>query len=102
MDLLIALAASWRVLASRPVNQRSAPPLPRQDDPESPDYNVHERVDAFVEQARQHASITRGNDIIFLEGSDFTFSNADTWFVNLDRLIKAVNQVRLPIALPFG
>jgi alpha-mannosidase len=61
------------------------------DNPALEGYNLPEKVDAFVSYAQQQASAYRGNDIIFTMGSDFNYENADTWFSNLDAIIKAVN-----------
>ncbi len=36
----------------------------------------------------------RGNDILFMMGSDFNYANANAWFVNLDKLIHYANLVR--------
>jgi hypothetical protein len=36
----------------------------------------------------------RGNDILFMMGSDFNYANANAWFVNLDKLIHYTNLVR--------
>jgi lysosomal alpha-mannosidase len=35
----------------------------------------------------------RGEDIMLTMGCDFEYSNARTWFKNLDKLIKYVNAV---------
>jgi alpha-mannosidase len=56
------------------------------------DYNVDERVDAFVDQAQQYSDVIRGNDILFLMGSDFQWENANIWYKNLDKLIHYVNK----------
>jgi alpha-mannosidase len=49
-------------------------------------------VDAFVEQCRQLANVTRGPDIMLTMGSDFQFQNAHLQYKNLDKLIHYVNQ----------
>ena len=41
--------------------------------------NVASRVDDFVHAARDLANVTRGNDIMFTMGTDFTYANAITW-----------------------
>lgn len=43
------------------------------------EYNVEQRVEAFVQQCRWLASVTRGNDIMLTMGTDFTYSNAHVW-----------------------
>lgn len=65
------------------------PPL--MDDPRLAEYNVQERVDAFVERCGEQAAVTRGNDIMLTIGSDFQFANAHMQFKNLDKLIHHVN-----------
>ena len=57
----------------------------------SPPYPTAHRVDAFVEQCRQLANVTRGPDIMFTMGSDFQFQNAHLQYKNLDKLIHYVN-----------
>lgn len=44
------------------------------------DYNVHQRVEEFVQHVMRLVSMTRGNDIMLLFGSDFTYANAFSWF----------------------
>eukprot|EP00456_Euglypha_rotunda_P038373 TRINITY_DN2949_c0_g1_i3.p1 TRINITY_DN2949_c0_g1~~TRINITY_DN2949_c0_g1_i3.p1 ORF type:complete len:782 (+),score=111.62 TRINITY_DN2949_c0_g1_i3:151-2346(+) len=65
---------------------------PIQDDPHLENYNVQDRVNAFVSVSLDTASHTKGNDIMFLMGSDFQLENANTVYKNLDKLIKYVNQ----------
>lgn len=56
-----------------------------QDDPSSPEYNVPDRVNAFVAAAQEWSTQMQGNDVLFMMGSDFQYANAHAWFVNLDR-----------------
>ncbi|CAI5503332.1 unnamed protein product [Closterium sp. Naga37s-1] len=65
---------------------------PVQDDPELYDYNVQERVDKFVETALKQAESYRTNHIMWTMGDDFAYSNAVTWFRNMDKLIHYVNR----------
>lgn len=44
---------------------------PIQDDPRLDDYNVNDRVAAFVQQAKLAQSHSLGNNIMFTMGSDF-------------------------------
>ena len=62
------------------------PPTP------SPSCPTAQRVDAFVEQCRQLANVTRGPDIMLTMGSDFQFQNAHLQYKNLDKLIHYINQ----------
>ncbi|XP_047949898.1 probable alpha-mannosidase At5g13980 isoform X2 [Salvia hispanica] len=63
-----------------------------QDDIELFDYNVQERVDAFVAAAYFQANVTRSNHIMWTMGTDFKYQYAHTWFRNTDKLIHYVNQ----------
>ncbi|CAI5998616.1 unnamed protein product [Closterium sp. NIES-65] len=65
---------------------------PVQDDPELYDYNVQQRVDKFVETALKQAESYRTNHIMWTMGDDFAYSNAVTWFRNMDKLIHYVNR----------
>ena len=47
----------------------------RQDDPRLVDYNVEERVEAFVAECDKLFNVTRGNDIMITMGTDFTVRN---------------------------
>lgn len=64
---------------------------PIMDDSRLDEYNVQDRVDAFVEQCRAVAGVTRGPDIMLQLGSDFQYANAHLQYKNLDKLIRAVN-----------
>lgn len=61
------------------------------DDPEVDQYNVPEMVSKFVKQVTYDATITNGEHMMWPMGCDFQYSAADFWFLNLDKLIKAVN-----------
>ncbi|KAK6153870.1 hypothetical protein DH2020_013509 [Rehmannia glutinosa] len=63
-----------------------------QDDINLFDYNVEERVDAFVAAAFSQANVTRSNHIMWTMGTDFKYQYAETWFRNMDKLIHYVNQ----------
>ncbi|KAF3623492.1 Alpha-mannosidase [Capsicum annuum] len=82
---------------------------PVQDDVLLFDYNVQERVNAFVAAAlaQTHfnsgsentshpaawlANITRTNHIMWTMGTDFKYQYSHTWFRNIDKLIHYVNQ----------
>ncbi|KAL8557447.1 hypothetical protein ACS0TY_004754 [Phlomoides rotata] len=55
------------------------------------DYNVQERVEAFVAAALSQANITRTNHIMWTMGTDFKYQYAHTWFRQMDKLIHYVN-----------
>ncbi|ESQ41355.1 hypothetical protein EUTSA_v10012546mg [Eutrema salsugineum] len=62
-----------------------------QDDPDLFDYNVQERVNAFVAAALDQANITRTDHIMFTMGTDFRYQYAHTWFRQMDKLLHYVN-----------
>lgn len=61
------------------------------DDADDPDYNIPDFVDKFVQAALNQHSVYKGNDVMFLMGTDFMYDNAERWFANLDKLIHYVN-----------
>lgn len=63
-----------------------------QDDIDLFDYNVQERVNAFVAAAVSQANITRTNHIMWTMGTDFKYQYANSWFRQMDKLIHYVNQ----------
>uniref|UniRef100_A0A914C8W2 alpha-mannosidase n=1 Tax=Acrobeloides nanus TaxID=290746 RepID=A0A914C8W2_9BILA len=54
-------------------------------------YNIDERVDQFLKYVKEKASHQKHNNVMILMGGDFTFSNANMWYTNLDKLIRAAN-----------
>jgi len=62
------------------------------DDKQSPDYNVEKRVQEYVNAIQDQAKHYRTNDLIHTMGSDFQYQNAVPWYLNLDRLMKYVNE----------
>ncbi|VDM24376.1 unnamed protein product [Toxocara canis] len=65
---------------------------PIMDDEEEKDtYNVEQKVEAFLKHVKKQASHLRTNHVMLLMGSDFQYSNANEWFINLDKLIQYVN-----------
>ena len=62
-----------------------------QDDPRLFDYNVEERVLAFLLTVIYQASKYETNNIMMTMGSDFQYENAREWYKNLDKLIHYVN-----------
>ncbi|KAK0403102.1 hypothetical protein QR680_016716 [Steinernema hermaphroditum] len=65
---------------------------PIMDNEELEGYNVDQKVQMFVEHIKKQRSAQRHNHIMLLMGSDFQYSNANTWYTNLDKLIKYVNE----------
>ena len=66
---------------------------PVQDDPNLFDYNVNETVERFVKAAFNQAAHYKTHHILMTMGEDFQYENANTWYKNLDKLIKNVNRV---------
>ncbi|EPB79724.1 glycosyl hydrolase family 38 protein [Ancylostoma ceylanicum] len=64
---------------------------PIMDDPEMEGFNLDEKIAAFVEHVRKQASFLRSSHVMLLMGSDFQYTNANTWYTNLDKLIRYVN-----------
>ncbi|XP_078036305.1 lysosomal alpha-mannosidase II isoform X1 [Augochlora pura] len=67
---------------------------PINDDVESADYNVPERVENFLAYAKAQASHYRTNNIILTMGEDFNYQQAEMWYTNLDRLIRYVREAK--------
>ncbi|KAJ4433198.1 hypothetical protein ANN_15455, partial [Periplaneta americana] len=61
------------------------------DNVESPDYNVDQKVQDFVNFVKTQGSYYTSSNIILTMGGDFNYQDANTWFKNLDKLIKYVN-----------
>ncbi|KAK3157330.1 hypothetical protein QOZ80_2AG0119610 [Eleusine coracana subsp. coracana] len=66
--------------------------IPVQDDMLLFDYNVEERVNDFVAAAIAQANVTRTNHIMWTMGDDFNYQYAESWFRNMDKLIRHVNK----------
>ncbi|PIO65546.1 glycosyl hydrolase family 38 protein [Teladorsagia circumcincta] len=86
---------------------------PIMDNPDLEGYNLDEKISAFVEQVKRQASrqykliliiyiidyseksiqasSLRSSHVMLLMGSDFQYTNANTWYTNLDKLIQYVN-----------
>ena len=67
--------------------------MPIQDDPNLFDNNVNNTVERFVKAAYDQAAHYKTNHILMTMGEDFQYENANTWYKNLDKLIKYVNKV---------
>ncbi|XP_017767636.1 PREDICTED: lysosomal alpha-mannosidase-like isoform X2 [Eufriesea mexicana] len=62
------------------------------DDPDSPDYNVDERIHAFMQYVVDQSKVYRTNDVILTMGGDFTYQQAEMYFFNMDKLIRYVTE----------
>ncbi|CAI5454152.1 unnamed protein product [Caenorhabditis angaria] len=55
------------------------------------EFNVAEKVEKFVAHVKNQAAHQKHNHVMLLMGSDFQYTNANSWYSNLDKLIKYVN-----------
>ncbi|XP_052854491.1 lysosomal alpha-mannosidase isoform X1 [Drosophila gunungcola] len=62
------------------------------DGKHSPDNNVKERIDTFLDFAKTQSQYYRTNNIIITMGGDFTYQAAQVYYKNLDKLIRYANQ----------
>ncbi|KAL3162416.1 hypothetical protein ABBQ32_010087 [Trebouxia sp. C0010 RCD-2024] len=69
-----------------------SPDDPIMDDRCLYDYNVQNRVDAFVNASQELASVTYGDDILIPFGSDFQWISAHQYYKNVDKLIHYINK----------
>ena len=67
-----------------------------QDRDDLEDNNVAAFIDLFIQRAYEMAAVHKGEratqNIMWMMGSDFMYEGAETWFINLDRIIRAVNR----------
>ena len=63
-----------------------------QDDPSLFDYNVDERVDAFIKDILLQAGNLRTNNVMFTFGSDFQYESAIENYKNIDKLMEYTMQ----------
>ncbi|XP_049776423.1 lysosomal alpha-mannosidase-like [Schistocerca cancellata] len=66
--------------------------IPINDDPQSPSYNVDAKVTEFIAYIEEQASYMKSDHVLVTMGGDFHYQEAASWFVNLDKLIKYVNE----------
>lgn len=62
------------------------------DDPDSPDYNVDERVDSFLRYVGKQILSFLSNNVILTMGGDFTYQHAEMYFKNLDKMIRYMTE----------
>lgn len=66
---------------------------PIMDDPRLHDYNVDDKVDAFIKAAESEAEgYSSAGHILMTMGEDFNYQSAEMWLSNLDKLIRYVNE----------
>ncbi|ETN75226.1 glycosyl hydrolase family 38 protein, partial [Necator americanus] len=64
---------------------------PIMDDPDFEDYNLDQKIADFITHVKKQASFLRTSHVMLLMGSDFQYTNANSWYTNLDKLIRYVN-----------
>ncbi|CAK5048380.1 unnamed protein product [Meloidogyne enterolobii] len=62
------------------------------DNPELEGYNIDQKLNDFLNIVNEQAKVQRHNHVLIAMGGDFTYSNAELWFNNLDKLILAGNK----------
>lgn len=62
------------------------------DGKHSPDNNVKEKVDKFLDYVMTQSTYYRTNNIIITMGGDFTYQAAQVYYKNLDKLIRYANE----------
>ncbi|CAD7699264.1 unnamed protein product [Ostreobium quekettii] len=62
------------------------------DDESSPEYNMPNRVEDFVNLVLAYANYSQGNNVLILMGNDFAYADSWSWFLNIDKLIHYVNK----------
>ncbi|CAG4980624.1 unnamed protein product [Parnassius apollo] len=61
------------------------------DDPDSPIFNVDQRIDKFLDYVTEQGKRYRTNNVLVTMGGDFTYQDAAMWYKNLDKLIQYTN-----------
>ncbi|RXG61088.1 Epididymis-specific alpha-mannosidase [Armadillidium vulgare] len=68
---------------------------PIMDDPNLEDYNKDDKVRSFIQAVNYEVTgFISNQNIIMTMGSDFHYVNANSWYKNLDKLIKYVNELQ--------
>ena len=62
------------------------------DNPTLHDYNVDTRINDFITYVKNQGSHFRTNHVAITTGMDFHYTAAHAWFMNLDKLIKYINE----------
>ncbi|XP_026682695.1 lysosomal alpha-mannosidase, partial [Diaphorina citri] len=61
---------------------------PLVDDEQSPEYNIHDKIEEFIGYVKGQAQSYTTNNIIITMGGDFTYQDAAYYFKSLDKLIR--------------
>ncbi|CAK5039284.1 unnamed protein product [Meloidogyne enterolobii] len=62
------------------------------DNPELEGYNIDQKLNDFLNIVNEQVKVQRHNHVLISMGGNFTYSNAELWFNNLDKLILAGNK----------
>uniref|UniRef100_A0A915PCR6 Alpha-mannosidase n=1 Tax=Meloidogyne floridensis TaxID=298350 RepID=A0A915PCR6_9BILA len=62
------------------------------DNPELEGYNIDQKLNDFLNIVNEQVKVQRHNHVLIAMGGDFTYSDAELWFNNLDKLILAGNK----------
>ena len=65
---------------------------PLMDNPNLHDYNAQSRINDFITYVKNQGSHFRTNHVAITTGMDFHYTAAHAWFMNLDKLIKYINE----------
>jgi len=55
-------------------------------------YNIDKKLNDFLNIVNEQVKVQRHNHVLIAMGGDFTYSDAELWFNNLDKLILAGNK----------
>ncbi|XP_037294534.1 lysosomal alpha-mannosidase isoform X1 [Manduca sexta] len=61
------------------------------DDPDSPLFNVDDKIAVFLDYVKKQSLHYRTQNVIVTMGGDFTYQDASMWYKNLDKLIEYAN-----------
>ncbi|KAJ0184382.1 hypothetical protein K1T71_000805 [Dendrolimus kikuchii] len=61
------------------------------DDPDSPMFNVDNKVSIFLDYVQHQSANYITNNVIITMGGDFTYQDSNMWYRNLDKLIEYSN-----------
>ncbi|RXG58374.1 Lysosomal alpha-mannosidase [Armadillidium vulgare] len=67
---------------------------PIMDDPRLEDYNKDQKVSDFIDVVNNYASGYKTSNVFVTMGADFQYVYAGSWYKNLDKLIKYVNELQ--------
>ncbi|PAV85017.1 hypothetical protein WR25_04468 [Diploscapter pachys] len=72
---------------------------PIQDNPDLGDYNAKQKIDQFLDHVYKQANAQMTNNIMLLMGSDFHYTDANMWYVNMDKIIQHVNERNINVTV---